>query len=313
MKARLASLSLLVAAAAASAQDGAKPPAPPPTKPADPPPAKATTPAAKKERKTTPEAEAAIAKFASLLHFPSPKYKTVEMTSHCDVQMMGGEVGCRFTIKDGAVALDVSLPEAVRKQYGEGQLREFKTAAASMVGGIFKPFLVPADAMAKQYDLASRVEKGKTIVELTRFADGAAWDKATLTFNADGLLEKQVGTPNVDPDDPMGAVNAGAELETTFEYKKRGDLYTIESGKIAAPMGESSVTIEYYEIAETAPLPKQLTVTTPLIPDPLLMSVHDFVLDGKKIAGTERKEDPKPAKPKPADPAKPADPPKSDK
>jgi hypothetical protein len=303
MKARIAFSFLALVAATAAAQDGAKPKDPKPAAP----PAPAPAPTAKKERTATPEAEAAIKKYASLLHFPNSKYKTVELNSHCDVQAMGGEVGCKFLVKeDGSVTTDVSLSEAAKQQFG-GQLKQIKSGIASQVDGVFRPFLVPADVMAKQYDLTSRVEKGKTIVEISRFADHAAWDKATLTFNEDGLLEKQVGTLNVDPNDQMGAMNAGVEIETTLSYKKRGDLYTIESATINHPaMGESTVKASYFEIAGVSPLPKELDFNSPMFGE-INVAVHDFVVDGKKIAGTERKDEPKPAPaaPKPAEPAKP--------
>jgi hypothetical protein len=309
MKARIAFSFLALVAATAVAQDGAKPkegkPAAPPIASAPP----ATAPTAKKERKTTPEAEAAIKKYASLLHFPNSKYKTLEMNSHCDVAMAGGEVGCKFVVKDdGTVTTDVTLSDAAKAQYG-AQLKDIKRGIANQVDGFFRPFLVPFDVMAKQYDLASRVEKGKTIVQIARFDEHATWDKATLTFNDDGLLEKQVGTLNIDPNDQMGAMYAGVELETKLAYKKRGDLYTIESVTVTDPMGESSVKASYYEIDGTAPLPKSLDVTTPFIPE-VQVFVHDFVVDGKKIAGTERKDEPKPAPaaPKPADPSKPESP-----
>jgi hypothetical protein len=314
MKIRIAFSFLALAAATAVAQDGEKPkdgkkdgnPSAPPA---------AAAPAAKKERKTTPEAEAAIKKYASLLHFPNSKYKTVEMNSHCDVQAMGGEVGCKFTVKeDGTVTTDVSLSDAAKAQFG-GQIKQFKAGVASQVDGVFRPFIVPADVMMKQYDLSSRVEKGKTVVEIARFADAGAWDKATLTFNEEGLLEKQVGTLNVDPNDQMGAMNAGVEIETTIAYKKRGDLYTIESATINHPaMGESTVKASYFEIAGVSPLPKELDFNSPLFGE-IAIAVHDFVVDGKKIAGTERKDEPKPAPvaPKSAQPATPQDPPKQPK
>jgi hypothetical protein len=309
MKSRIAFTFLALVAASAAAQDGEKPKDPKPAAPpaASPP---VPAPAAKKERSATPEAEAAIKKYASLLHFPNSKYKTVEMNSHCDVAMAGGEVGCKFLVKeDGSVTTDVTLSEAAKQQYG-GQLKQMKAGIASQVDGVFRPFLVPADVMMKQYDLSSRVEKGKTIVEISRFAEHAAWDKATLTFNADGLLEKQVGTLNVDPNDQMGAMNAGVEIETTLVHKKRGDLYTIESATINHPaMGESTIKASYFEIAGVAPLPKQLDFSSPMFGE-IAVSVHDFVVDGKKIAGTERKDEPKPAPPapKPAEPAKPETP-----
>lgn len=289
MKTRLAPCLVLVVAAVASAQDGAKPPAG--KAPASPP------AAAKKERKATPEAEAAIKKYASLLHFPSHAYKTLEMSSHCDVALMGGEVGCRFLVKeDGTVELDIKVSEEAIRQAGMNP-RDIKEGAKKKVGGIFRPFFVPADVMAKDYDLASKTENGKTVVEMKRFAEDAAWDTATLWFNADGLVEKQVGMANVDPNDLMGAMDAGVEIETTFEYKKRGDRFTLESVKVAHPTtGESAIKVSYYELPGTAPLPKQIDLNDPLMGE-LSIDIHDFVLDGKKIAGTERKEEPKPAPP----------------
>jgi hypothetical protein len=227
------------------------------------------------------------------------------------VEAAGGEVGCKFVVKnDGTVATNVTLSEAARAQYG-AQLQQIKDGISSQVSGIFRPFLVPADTTAKQYDLVSKVEKGKTIVEMSRFDDKATWEKATLTFDADGLLEKQVGTLNVDPNDSMGAINAGVEIETTMTYKKRGDKYTIESAVVSHPtMGESSVKANYWEVEGAAPLPKELVYNSVLFSE-VVVSVHDFVVDGKKIAGTERKDEAKPAAPaKPAEPSKPAEPPK---
>jgi hypothetical protein len=306
MKARVAFTVLALAAASASADDGSKAPAKP-AEPAKPAPA-APAPAPKKERKTSPEAEAAVKRYASLLSFPNSKYKTVEMNSHCDVQMMGGEVGCKFTVKDGGVVtLDITLPEAVRQQYGDGQLSTFKNAAKGIVGGMFKPFIVTADAMAKQYDLASRVENGKTVIEMTKFADDAAWDKSTLWLNADGLVEKQKGMPNVDPNDVSAMRTAGDEIETTFVYAKHGDLYTIESAKVSQALGESTIKLTYYEVAGQLPLPKEVAISSPVIGE-LSIALTDFVLDGKPVAETARKPDEKPAA-KP-DAVKPAEPPK---
>jgi len=298
MNARIAIPALLLLAAAAAADDAAKPDAP--KKPADAPPAK-------KERKSSPEAEAAFKKYASLLHFPSAKYKTVEMMTHADVATLGGEIGCKFVVKeDGTVSVDVTLSEAAKKQFGT-QLSQIKSAVSWMVGAIFRPFLVPADKTAKQYDVSAKTEKDKTLVQIKRFEDAAAWDTGTLTFNAEGLLEKQVGTLNVDPNDEMGALNAGVEIETTLEYKKRGDLYTIESAKFTHPsMGESSVKATYYEIEGSPPFPKELTFNS-LMTNEVVISVHDIVVDGKKVAGTERKVE-KPVEKKPADPAKPGEP-----
>jgi hypothetical protein len=309
VKTRIAFALVALAAASASAGDDPKAPA----KPADP--GKSAAPAAKKERKAAPEAEATIRRYASLVAFPSAKYKCVEMNSHCDVQMMGGEVGCKFTIKDGGnVTMDIKLPDAVREQYGEAQLANFKNGAKSLIQNVFKPFIVPADAMAKQYDLAARVENGKPVVELTRFADDATWDKLTLWFNADGLLERQKGTPNPDPNDPMAAMSAGDEIETTIAYAKHGDVWTIEGAKITQAIGESTVKLAYYDIAGQSPLPKELTFATPMTPEPVVVGLTDYVLDGKPVPETARKEekkpDPAPAKKpdpgKPADPAKPA-------
>jgi hypothetical protein len=298
MHARYASLIVLLAAAVASAQDKA----PAPVAPAGGAAAKAPAPEAKKERKASPEAEAAIAKYASLLHFPTTRYKSVDMNSHCEVALLGGEVGCKFHLKStGEVALEIALPEAAAEQLPPEQLEMIKSQSAAMIGGTFKPFLSPIDAAVKQYDLASSVKDGKTVVELKKFADGAAWEKATLWFNGDGLLEREVGTPCVNPDDPMSAANAGGDIELTLTYKKRGDLWTIESGKIVQAMGESNVKFAYYEFKDRAPLPKQLEVESLMLPEPLVIALHDFVVDGKPVPETAR---PKETKPEPVAPKK---------
>ncbi len=281
-----AALVVLAAAAAAPAQDGAKP------KSADP----VAPPAPKKERKTSPEAEAAVQKYASLLHFPSSVWKSMQMSAHADVPQFGGEIGCSLSVKEtGEVGIEVQMPEASRRQYGD-QLAGIQAAARNMVDKQFKPFLVPADVMAKQYDLSARKDKDKTVVDVVRYADKAAWDKASLTFAADGLLEKVVGMPNIDPNDPMSAMDAGAEVEMTFQYKKRGERSTIESAKVVRPVGETTVKLAYFEPQGSAPLPKQIDIDDPIIGQ-LSILVHDYVLDGKKVAGTERKDEPKPAAP----------------
>jgi hypothetical protein len=302
MNARLTMTIVLLAATAAAAQD--KPPAPVGPEGGGGT-GKAPPPEAKKERKATPEAEAALTKYASLLHFPSTRLKAVEMDSHCEVVQLGGEVGCKFRLQPtGEVALELKLPEAASQQLPPEQIEMIKTQATSLIGGMFKPFLSPIDAAMKQYDLASTAKDGKTVVEMTRFADGAAWEKATLTFGADGLLEKQVGTPVVDKNDPMSAMNEGVEIEVTLTHKKRGELYTIETGKLVQPMGESTVKFDYYEFKDRGPLPKQLEVTTLMLPEPLVISLHDYVVDGKPVAETARPKEKKaeveiaPAEPK---------------
>ena len=308
---RTAMLVLALLCSPALADDGPAPAKPPavPEKPAAPPPVAR----AKKERKTSAAGDAAFAKYAGLLHFPSNRYKKLVMDSHADVVMAGGEVGCKFTIENGEVSIDIALPEQLRKQYGEAETADLKKVAGSWVGGYFKPFVVPADQMMKQYDVSAKEVDGRTIVEIERFADGAAWDRATMWFNAEGLLEKQVGVPNVDPNDRLAAADAGADIEMTFEYKKRGERYTIESAKIVKPMGETTVKFAYFEIEGQPPFPKELAVNSPMFGE-MVIAIHDFVLDGKAVAGTERKEEKKPEPAPPAakkeDGAKPAEPPK---
>lgn len=284
MRHRLAAATLLCTAAAALAGDGE------PEKPVAPAKPEAPAEPAKKERKVSREAEAAVTRYAGLLHFPSASHKSVQMDSHCELAMFGGEVNCRFSLKPGGeVALDIKLPEAATQQYPEEQLDFFKKQAETLVGSLMKPFLVPADAMAKEYDLEAKEVDARTTVSLARFAERAVWDRATLWFNADGLLEKQVGTLNVDPNDPMSQSMAGVEIETTFEYAKRGDRYTIETGRMVQPMGENVVKLKYFEIEGQAPLPREIEVTTPYFAEPILIVLHDFVVDGKPVKGTERK------------------------
>jgi hypothetical protein len=238
------------------------------------------------------------------------------MKAHTEIATLGGEVGCTFSTKeDGDVSLDMKLPDAMKSQKGGGNGDVMKHMVESIVGTLIKPFLVPADLVASQYDIAARDDKGRTVVDLTRFSDKAAWESATLYFSKDGLLEKQVGTPNVDPNDMMAAASAGVEIEITFDYKKRGDQYTIEGGRMTDGMGESTVKISYYDLEGQAPLPMELEMTTPMVTEPVVIALHDYVLNGKAIVATARKPEtktePKPVAKEPAKPAPPAsDPPK---
>jgi hypothetical protein len=216
-------------------------------------------------------------------------------------------------VKEGDVAFeDMQLPEQVRQMGGSAeQIASMKKGAAAMIGRFFKPVLVPADVMARQYSLTAKTENGKTVVDMTRFADAAAWDTLKLTFDKDGLLEREVGTPNVDPNDQMGAMLAGAEIETVFTHKKRGDLYTVETAAITDPMGVTTANLDYFEIEGQSPLPKELRMESPLFGQ-MDIHIHDYVVNGTAIAGTARKAEPKPEKPaapKAADPVKPAAPP----
>jgi hypothetical protein len=153
---------------------------------------------------------------------------------------------------------------------------------------------------------------GKTTVELTPFAEKAQFEKGTLFFDADGLLVKQVVALKADPDNPQTAMMAGSDLETTFKYAKSGSGYVVETANQTTPMGDTSMNFSYFDVKDQPKLLKRMDMTNPMMQ--LTVEFHDYALDGKAIAGTEKgaaeKKEEKPAAPpaeKPAEPTAPKD------
>ncbi len=259
-----------------------------------------------KIRTATAESEAAFHKYASLVAFPPHGVKAYSYTMDALIPQLGEAIQISYEFEDGKEPkTDVKLPPSLEQQIPPEMHDQVKKQFSSQMGG---QSLEKADAKIGEYNLAHKSEGGKTIVTATLFDDKAQFENATYTFNGDGLLEKQVFTMHVDPSKPEAAMMAGVEMEITFTYVKKGDRWGFDTINTVTPMGDISVKFAWFDLADTIPLPKSMEISMPMLPEPMTITFHDFKVDGKAIAGTQRKvETPKTEeKPKDAPPAPPA-------
>jgi hypothetical protein len=326
VKSTAAALLVVSLAVPALAQDvdPAKPPVAPAPAPAPAggdsakPAAPADAKTAKKERKTTPEAEAAIKRYADQLAFPPADAKSFHFVSDVEIPQLGGSVTLDYRWeKDKTPVAKVELPEATRDQIPEQFRAMIEKQMAEQMGAQLAERI---DAKLTKYNLSHKAEKDGIVVEITAFdEEKCEFDSGKLIFDANGLLSKQTVTPHVDPNNPQSAMMAGVEIEIAFKHAKKGDRYAIDTITQTMPMGEVGMTFQYFELKDSPVLPKSIEITSAMMPAPMTVAYHDWEVDGKAIAGTEMKkpEAEKPAE-KPADkpaekPAdKPADPPKED-
>ncbi len=310
MKRSATVLTLVLLAAPAFAQDD---PAKKPNEPPAPAPApggdakKPDAPPAKKERKTSAEADAAMKKYESLLSFRPSEIKSGRVRMEGEIPQLGGaiKIDCRWE-KGKDATYDVELPEALLQQIPPAMQDMLKKKMGSqMAGKLFEGM----SAHFVHYDVAGKTTDGKFSIELTPYDEQVEFDKAVLTFDGAGLLEKQVVTPHVDPSNPQAAMMAGMEIESAFKHAKRGDRFVVESMTSSTPMGDQTVAYTYFDVKDQPALVKSLEISSPMMPEPMVMSFHDWEIDGKTVAGTEKKDDAaKPAEKKDAKPAeKPAD------
>jgi hypothetical protein len=274
-------------------------------KPAEP--VKPATPA-KKERTVAPEAKAALDKFAEKLAFPVPGTRAIKASADSDMPQVGN-VTLDFSWTEGeGVALEAHLPDSALQQIPPEQVGMWQEQIRSQFAQFFEQAFVSRKREFEQYSLAVRTDGGKKVVDFTRFDDKARWDRKTAYFDADGLVEKEVGQLNLDPDDPQTAMLAGADIELSYKYARRGDLLALESATVLTPMGEIGSKFSYYDLKDGVSLPSRIEVTVAFLsPDPFVVNLHDYELNGKPVEGT--------ALPKKADApkegAKPAEPPKT--
>lgn len=304
MKSVRTALVVLTLCVPAFAQDGepAKPAAPAPAAPTE------TKPAAAKTRTATAESEAAFHKYAKLVAFPPNGVKSYAYTMDAMIPQLGEAIEISYEFEESKEPkVDVKLPAALTQQIPPEMLDTVKKQVSSQMRG---QSLDRADAKIGDYNLSHKSEGGKTIVTATLFEPKAQFETATYTFNTDGLLEKQVFTMNVDPSDMQAAAMAGAEIEMTFTYAKKGDLWGFDTINTATPMGDMAMKFSWFDLKDTVPLPKTMEMSSPMMPEPMAITFHDFKIDGKAVAGTEKKADaPKTEeKPKDAPPAPPAPP-----
>lgn len=305
MKSVRTSLAVLTLCVPAFAADGdpAKPAAPAPAAPGE---AKVE---AAKSRSATPESEAAFHKYAKLVAFPPNGVKAYSYSMDALVPQFGEAIQITFHCEEGKeTRTEVKLPAMLEEQLAQlppEMQEQVKKQFSSQMGG---QSLEKADAKIGEYNLSHKSEGGKTIVTATLFDDKAQFESATYTFNGDGLLEKQVFTMHVDPNNPQAAMMAGVEMEMNFTYAKKGDLWGFDTINTVTPMGDVALKFTWFDLKDAIPLPKSMEMTSPMMPEPISIVFHDFKIDGKAVAGTEKKaEAPKTEeKPKDAPPAPPA-------
>lgn len=262
-----------------------------------------------KIRTATPESEAAFHNYAKLVAFPPHGVKAYSYSMDALIPQFGESIQINFWFEEGKEPkTEVKLPKMIEDQLAQlppEMQEQVKKQFSSQMGG---QSLERADAKIGEYNLTHKSEGGKTIVTATLFDDKAQFESATYTFNSDGLLEKQVFTMHVDPSNPQAAMMAGVEMEMTFTYAKKGDYWGFDTINTVTPMGDVGLKFTWFDLKDTIPLPKSMEMNSPMMPEPLAINFHDFKIDGKAIAGTEKKaEAPKTEeKPKDAPPAPPA-------
>jgi hypothetical protein len=280
-----AACAVVLAASPALAQDEpAKKPDPAPASP----PAAQAQPEAKKERKSTPESDAALARYESLLAFPPKDVQKLRFKIESDVPGQGlFKVDFRWE-KGKPSSAEVELPENLVQMIPPQMLSNVKDQVTKQFAGSVMDSPVSKFA---DYNLASKSDAGKVTVELTPAKASSQFDKGTLYFDADGLLAKSVVTMRADPSNPQSAMLAGAEITTTYKYTKAADRYVVESSAQSTPMGEVSVTFAYFDLKDQPKLLKSLEVASPQMP--ITIEYHDYEVDGKPVAGTQKKAEPK--------------------
>ena len=98
---------------------------------------------------------------------------------------------------------------------------------------------------------------------------------------------------------------ASAQMQRAMNVAGRMGAWSAAHWKTAV-FGWLACVVVFFYVGNALIGLKQIDLNDPLMGE-LSIAIHDFVLDGKKIAGTERKEEPKPAPP--AAPPKDAKPP----
>ncbi len=244
------------------------------------------------ERKTSKEAEQALERYAKLLHLPAHgKTKELTSTAGAEGQVLPGgklEVTPRWTAGKG-LTLDVTIPEEIKARYPAQQLdmtkKLFQTWARETLSPVFEsPSLYVAD-----YHVTHKKESLKDIVELMPFNDRAAAERQVLYFNMEGLVERRSMIAKVDPTDPMQAMLAGAEIDTTYGYERRGDRHVITRMSSLMPIGDMLVEYTYYDdLPDDAVLLKTCTIVTPFDPtNPIVITFTSYEADGKVIEATK--------------------------
>ena len=120
--------------------------------------------------------------------------------------------------------------------------------ASTMFAKPAKDFMDDPLADLKDYNVAYSDDGGKALVTKTAFTEKAEQESEKNWFGADGLLVKSVRVQKANPDDPMAAAMAGAEIETTIRHEKKAAGYVVSGATVAMPAGAAELKVEHYEV-----------------------------------------------------------------
>ena len=246
-----------------------------------------------KERKVSEKALAALKAWGNAMHLPSQSTASeihASASAANESMFQGGDLSVRATWKrDGGLELDVTLPKEMTET--------MPPQAVAMAKSLFKRWsreaLAPAFEAPMQYaadyHVNERKEGERSVVELLPFTDHAAAELQLLYFDENGLCERRIMIPRVDPNDPSQQMMMGVEIETSFGYQKVGERSVLKRMSMLLPFGEMLVEYDYYEVTDGPPLLKTVRMATPFAPDPIEVTLHDYTLDGNEVAETKQK------------------------
>ncbi len=247
---------------------------------------------AKEERKVDAAAVASLKKWGDAMHLPTHT-RADEISSYATAANAGLFGGGELTVKttwkrDGDLGLDVTVPPEMVESVPEQQLSMLKGLFTTWAREALAPVLIAPAKYAADYHIAEKKQGDETAVELLPYSETAAAELQLLYFDEDGLLTRRVMIPRVDPNDPMQQMLVGAEIESTYGYERIGKRSVLKRMSMLTPMGELGVTYTYYEVTGGAPLLKSFSMQTPFVPDPVVVSFHDYKVDGQPIVTKER-------------------------
>lgn len=308
---RLALAALVLAAAPAFAQDAPAgpgksdetPPAPTPAAPE----AKKEEPK-KVERRVDERAMKLFTTYGEKSWTPGTSgAKSASCRAEMPLAMLGGEAVTilpSWKKADGFVC-DVELPESITAMVPPEQIGMVKKMLGGQLGQFVQNFIEGPSGAMQEFHLDYKEENGKPIVVATPFSEKADAEKQKFYFGDDGILTRVVITPKIDPNDPQAAMMAGVDIEMTMTHEKRGDRQLLTKSVVTTPMGEVNLVSSFYDGDQ--PLLRELRIESAMSPEPQVLTVSDWVIDGNPVKGTEKRAEKAP-EPKPATPPAPAAP-----
>jgi len=251
--------------------------------------------AAKEERKVSKEALAVLEGWGKAMHLPQ-RTKAGTIVAHAKATnrqlFQGGELTVKVTWKrESGLDLAVTLPDSMVQRLPPEAVEMAKSTFRTWSREALSPAFESPEQYAKDYNVGERKEGERTVVELLPYTADAAAELQLLYFDENGLCERRVMIPRVDPNDPNQQMMVGVEVESSFGYEKIGERYVLKRMSMLLPFGEMLVEYSYYEITGGTPLLKSMSMVTPFAPDPIEVVLSDYSADGQDVPETKPQEE----------------------